>query len=291
VRLRPPATFGILLALGAIALGACGGSDDSGTATGSSTEVTTAQATGSAQAEQRLVLPDPLPDRSVTVPILMYHRIAKVREGEPQLTIDLTVDPDDFARQMQWLADNGFTSITQRELYDALMEDGPLPERPVLITFDDGYRGVATVAAPIMRRHGFIGTAYVITDRIAKDPKVAPTWLTWGQLRALDRRGWDIGSHTVSHADLTDLPPDRALKQLRQSRFALERNLDQPVQWFCYPYGRVDAGVEQLVREAGYVLAVTTQPGDRLSAREPLLLPRVRVAYDTGVRGLAASLG
>lgn len=221
----------------------------------------------------------------------MYHRIAKVRAGEPQLTVDLTVDPADFARQMRWLADNDFTSITQRQLFDALMEGAPLPERPVLITFDDGYRGVATIAAPIMRRHGLTGTAYVITDRISKDPKAAPTWLTWGQIRALERRGWDIGSHTVSHADLTATPPDQVLRQLRQSRFALEKNLGQPVQWFCYPYGRVDPEVERLVRKAGYVLAVTTQPGDRLSAREPLLLPRVRVSYETGVRGLSAALG
>lgn len=91
--------------------------------------------------------------------------------------------------------------------------------------------------------------------------------------------------------DLTATPADQTLRQLRQSRFALERNLGHPVQWFCYPAGRVNPEVERLVRKAGYVLAVTTRPGDRLSAREPLLLPRVRVSYQTGVSGLSAALG
>jgi len=237
-----------------------------------------------------LTLPDPLPTRTVRVPILMYHRIAVLAGDEPAVTVGLTVDPGEFTLQMQWLKDSGFTSITQMQLYDALELGKPLPPKPVLITFDDGYRGIATTAAPIMTRVGMIGTAYVITDRIAQLKKTAPTWLTWPQLRTLEQRGWDIGSHTVSHSEIPHMSTDAAMKTLRGSRFVLEKHLGHPVQWFCYPAGAVNAAAVADVQKAGYVLATTTQSGLDHSAANPLELSRIRIANNTGVRGLAAAL-
>jgi peptidoglycan/xylan/chitin deacetylase (PgdA/CDA1 family) len=249
-----------------------------------------AKASEPAQVLPTLTLPDPLPSRTVEVPILMYHRIAVLRGDEPRITRALTVDPGEFRLQMQWLKEHGFETITQIQLYEALMEGGDLPAKPIMLTFDDGYRGIATIAAPIMKQVGYVGTAYVITDRIARDPTRAPTWMTWSQLRALEQRGWDIGSHTVSHTEIPGLSEADALTTLRASRFALEKHLGHPVQWFCYPAGAVDAKSVEWVRQAGYVLATTTQEGDTHSARDPLRLSRVRVSDSTGVRGLAAAL-
>lgn len=237
-----------------------------------------------------LTLPDPLPTRTVRVPILMYHRIAVLAGDEPAVTVDLTVDPGEFTLQMQWLQDNGYTSITQMQLYRALEEGEPLPDKPVLITFDDGYRGIATIAAPIMTRVDMVGTAYVITDRIANLKKTSPTWLTWSQLRTLEQRGWDIGSHTVAHTELPKMTPEAALKTLRASRSQLEKRLAHPVQWFCYPAGSVDPASVELVKQAGYVLATTTKSGDVHSAANPLQLSRIRITNSTGVRGLADAL-
>ena len=115
-----------------------------------------------------LTLPDPLPSRTVKVPILMYHRIAVLQGDEPRITRALTVDPGEFRLQVQWLKEHGFETITQLQLYNALMEGGELPEKPIMLTFDDGYRGIATIAAPIMTQLGFVGTAYVITDQIGR---------------------------------------------------------------------------------------------------------------------------
>jgi peptidoglycan/xylan/chitin deacetylase (PgdA/CDA1 family) len=238
----------------------------------------------------QLALPDPLPDRTLHVPILMYHRIAVLNGDEPAVTVGLTVDPGEFQLQMAWLHDHGYHTISQLQLFQALEEGKPLPEKPIVLTFDDGYRGIATVAAPIMSQFGFVGTAYVITDRIAESRKTAPTWLTWPQLRILEQRGWDIGSHTVSHTEIPHMSADAAMKTLRQSRFALERHLGHPVQWFCYPAGSVNQASVELVRKAGYVLATTTKEGDTLSARDPLQLERIRVSNSTGVRGLSAAL-
>jgi peptidoglycan/xylan/chitin deacetylase (PgdA/CDA1 family) len=107
-------------------------------------------------------------------------------------------------------------------------------------------------------------------------------------LKQLERAGVTIGSHTVHHSELPGLSDPAALQELIQSRRALEAHLHHPVQWFAYPAGRFDARSEGLVRQAGYVLAVTTQPGARQDARRPFALHRYEVQDTTGVSGLAA---
>ena len=130
-------------------------------------------------------------------------------------------------------------------------------------------------------------TAYVITGRISGSDV---SFLSWAQLKALEKDGVEIGSHTVSHAELPRLTDPAALQELIQSRLALERHLGHPVQWFAYPAGRFDERTETLVHQAGYVLAVTTEPGSAQSAAKPFALHRYEVLDTTGVRGLAAML-
>ncbi len=251
------------------------------------TSAEAAAAPDSTAGDCRLRLPARLPDRTLAVPILMYHRINVVTAETPPESRGLTVHPHDFARQLGWLRDHGYTSITQRELWDALVCGGHLPRRPVLITFDDGYRDVFFRASPVLRRLGFRATAYVVSGRISAGD---PSFLTWPLLRALERRGIEIGSHTVAHRDLTSLPDAALLEDLRSSRRTLERRLGHPVPWLAYPFGRNDARVRRQARRAGYLLAVTTQSGVLASAREPLALPRLRVLDTTGVAGLARML-
>ena len=235
-----------------------------------------------------LVLPSPLPQRSVRVPILMYHRIGPLSVSLPAITRALTVSPRSFTAQMSWLARHGYHAITQEQLFGALEHGAPLPRRPVMITFDDGYRDVLWNAAPVLARLHFAATAYVITGRISGDDS---SFLTWPQLRRLERLGVEIGSHTVHHVELPRLSDTAALAELTASRRALEAYLGHPVQWFAYPAGRENLRVVQLVAQAGYVLAVTTQPSALQSATAPLLLHRYEVLDTTGVRGLAALVG
>jgi len=237
----------------------------------------------------RLALPATLPARTLDVPILMYHRIDVLRPSLPAITRALTVAPADFAAQMRWLHSHGYHAITQLQLFDALERAGPLPAKPVLITFDDGYRDVWLNAAPVMRALGMHGTAYVITNRISgSDPF---DFLSWKQLDDLEREGIEIGSHTVDHAELPSLTDPAALRELIQSRHTLELHLHHPVQWFAYPAGKFDARTEALVRQAGYVLAVTTDPGSTQSAKAPFALHRFEILDTTGVSGLASILG
>jgi peptidoglycan/xylan/chitin deacetylase (PgdA/CDA1 family) len=217
----------------------------------------------------------------------MYHRIGKIGPNLAPITQRLTVTPDDFAAQMRWLKRNGFHAVTQTRAYDALERGAPLPSRPIMITFDDGYRGVWANALPVLMRLHLPATAYVITDRISNGD---PSFLTWKMLRVLERHRVAIGSHTVTHADLTTLSDAQALAELRGSRRTLERQLGRPVPWFAYPAGAFDARVVELVRRAGYRLAVTTQPGAVQSSQTPLELHRFEILDSTRANGLASLL-
>jgi peptidoglycan/xylan/chitin deacetylase (PgdA/CDA1 family) len=235
-----------------------------------------------------LRLPRELPDRRVAVPILMYHRVNVVTPSTPAVSRGLTVHPVDFARQMTWLKRQGYRTITQRELFGALMCGRPLGPRPIMITFDDGYRDNFFKASPVLARLGMRATAYVVSGRISgRDP----SFLTWPLLHALEKRGIEIGSHTVAHHDMTCLSDAQMLEDLTSSRRALERKLGHRVPWLAYPFGAYNERVERLTRQAGYLLAVTTQAGTVQSARQPFALPRLRILDSTGVRGLAALLG
>jgi peptidoglycan/xylan/chitin deacetylase (PgdA/CDA1 family) len=217
----------------------------------------------------------------VDVPILMYHRISTDVVGLP----GLTVAPRQFDAEMEWLHAHGFHALTQEQLYGALEYGIRLPPRPVMITFDDGYRDVLWNAAPILHRLHMPATAYVITGRVGDGD---PSFLTWGELVRLERLGFDIGSHTVHHVELTLVPAATAYEELTASRRALEEHLHRPVPWFAYPAGAVDSRVVALTRAAGYQLAVTTLAGNTQYASAPLLLHRDRVLDTTTVSELAA---
>lgn len=217
----------------------------------------------------------------------MYHRVDALKQSLPGITLRLTVDPSDFAAQMEWLKHHGYHAVTQTEAFNALEHGAPLPAKPIMITFDDGYRDVFGKASAILARLQMPATAYVITGRISGPD---PSFLTWGNLRALEHRGIAIGSHTVTHTDLRLLSAAQILVELRRSRAALEHHLGHLVQWFAYPAGAENARVVRLAREAGYVLAVTTVPGNIQSARDPLTLHRDEILDTTRVSGLAELL-
>jgi peptidoglycan/xylan/chitin deacetylase (PgdA/CDA1 family) len=234
-----------------------------------------------------LRMPDRLPDRELRVPILMYHRVGYNEPWTPAISRRLTVSPEAFARQLRWLKRHGYRTITQKELWDALMCGERLGRKPVMITLDDGYRNVFTEASPIIERLGMKATAYVITERISANS----SFLKWKQLPKLEQRGVEIGSHTISHRALTTLSDEEALRELVVSRRVLERRLDHRIPWLSYPIGYHDARIVRLARRAGYRLATTTIWGDRQSASRPLQLQRFRVLDSTGVSGIAAMVG
>jgi peptidoglycan/xylan/chitin deacetylase (PgdA/CDA1 family) len=232
-----------------------------------------------------LQLPQPLPDRTIELPILMYHRIGPLTPSLPAITKSLTVTPADFQAEVLWLAAHGYHAVSQLQAFEALEYGKPLPSKPVMITFDDGYRDVLWHTAALLHRLRMPATAYIITDRVEG---ADPSFLTWPELGRLEKLGFTIGSHTVHHLDLPSLSPAAAWAELADSKRTLEQHLGHPVQWFAYPAGRENPAVVALALKAGYVMAVTTQPGSLQSARDPLTLHRYEVLDTTGVAGVAA---
>ncbi|MDT8904046.1 polysaccharide deacetylase family protein [Anaeroselena agilis] len=203
------------------------------------------------------------------VPILSYHKVGDTEEA-------YSVAPADFERQMAYLADKGYTAITMADLFGRLTAGKPLPARPVVITFDDGYADNYYTALPIMAKYGMRATVFVVTDFLGERP-----YLTWDEVKALRAAGTEIGSHSLAHRALPELPADERLRDVAASKEGLEWRLDAPVRFFAYPFGRYDAASEEALQAVGYRAAVSTRlglnnPGDDLYALKRINIPRSR---------------
>jgi peptidoglycan/xylan/chitin deacetylase (PgdA/CDA1 family) len=216
------------------------------------------------------------------VPILMYHVIQAPTASTP--LPGLYVVPSVFAAQMRWLAHHHFHAVTLQEAYD-YWHGGPLPSRPVVISFDDGFRNQYTKALPILAHHHWPGTLNLALSHFAQ-----PGWgLGPRMIKAMIRNGWEIDSHTMTHVSLPGLLPDQLSYQVAHSRVVLQKRFDVPVNFFCYPAGAFNSTVIAAVRHAGYQGATSTQPG---FARwdEPWTLNRIRMTNSTRPRDLATLL-
>jgi peptidoglycan/xylan/chitin deacetylase (PgdA/CDA1 family) len=212
-------------------------------------------------------------DRFVRVPVLMYHRVTAAHLVSTTEQ-EFTVRPADFAAQMDWLQQNGYTPIREAQLLRAIVDGASLPAHPVLITFDDGYVDAvhAILHTLITRTRHFPATFFVITGRIGRGQ-----FVSWRDLRVLTRNGMDIGSHTVWHTHLAQVGPAAQRFEVTHSARTLARGLGHPIYWFSYPFGSVDPSATAAVRAAGYLLAYTTQTGTWLSTGQHLTLPRLLV--------------
>jgi peptidoglycan/xylan/chitin deacetylase (PgdA/CDA1 family) len=222
------------------------------------------------------------PDSATPVPILMYHVIAEAPPGAPYP--DLYVSESDFAGQMRWLARHGYTAVTQRDLWNHWHRGSTLPPKPIVISFDDGYRSVAEAALPQMQKRSWPG----VLNLTVKNLRVSGG-LSQYRVRMLIAAGWELASHTLTHPDLTSLDEPALRREVTRSRAILRSRFGVPVDFFCYPAGRYDSSVIRAVRRAGYLGATTTVEG-LARPGEPYELRRVRVGGSDGVEGLAEKL-
>jgi peptidoglycan/xylan/chitin deacetylase (PgdA/CDA1 family) len=210
----------------------------------------------------------------------MYHRVA--REGSPALK-RYRVAPAAFAEQIRFLRENGYYAITLEEWDEASAGRRPLRGRPVLITFDDGYRDFLTDAWPALRACSFTATVFLPAAYIGKtadwdkafgDP---PPLLAPEEIRALREEGVSFGSHGLSHLPLAGLSPEKIVEEAARSRIAIREIVGEPVSSIAYPHGDQDPIVRHLIGACGYTFGLTCE---RRSARysDPLLaLPRIEV--------------
>ncbi len=218
--------------------------------------------------------------------VLMYHMIREHIEGAK--FNKLRVKPVEFEKQVAWMKVQGFNFVTMQELQDNW---GKHPEKTVAITFDDGYLDNLENAYPILEKYQAKATIYVVVDRhdrdwstykkahhnsgeLAKEPK-----LNDEQVKFLAQSGWvEIGSHTLTHANLDKLSDEECLKELVESKQQLEQLIQQPVNSFAYPFGIYSARDVELARQAGYHNAVTTQEGIDSVDPDFMQLQRIKVS-------------
>lgn len=179
----------------------------------------------------------------ITVPILLYHHVSD--------TIDTqyNVHPDRFAEQMKWLFDRGYSTISVADLARVIRDGGALPARPVILTFDDGYRDVYENAYPILQRYGFFATFYIIGETVNTRGN-----LSTNELLELIAGGWEIGSHSMSHTNLKE--DNNWDYEIYNSKVFLEEKLGIEILTFAYPYGAANTAIMDYTYDSGYSAAV-----------------------------------
>jgi peptidoglycan/xylan/chitin deacetylase (PgdA/CDA1 family) len=182
------------------------------------------------------------------VPVLMYHSIA-VEEGNP-----IRMPVEQFDAEMKYIKDQGYTTLTMKELYSYFENQVAVPEKSIVITLDDGYSDNYTAAFPVLKKYGLKATVFMVTSTI----DVNPNCLTSAQIKEMDKAGIQIESHTVTHRDLDSLSYSEQLAELKDSKAALEQLLGRTVDYVAYPTGKYNDDTVKAVAEAGYKMAFTT---------------------------------
>jgi peptidoglycan/xylan/chitin deacetylase (PgdA/CDA1 family) len=243
-------------------------------------EATTGQAKGQSDPLVRNATPQPdWKPYTGPVPILEYHVLGAAPADAPYP--ELYVTRPDFHRQMGWLDQHGYEAVTLEAVEDAWYRDGTLPAKPVVISFDDGYRPQFTFALPELRKHGWPGLLNL---------KAEGSDLYTSNVEAMIAAGWELAAHTINHLDLTTLDAARLEEEVAGSREILRHEYGVPVANFCYPAGQFDDTVIAAVKAAGYTGATTEIPGYATRA-SPDELARFEILGSTGVSGLVDDLG
>ncbi|EUJ46958.1 polysaccharide deacetylase family protein [Listeria riparia] len=243
----------------------------------------------SACAQERQVQPRPVPHKQVVqepqkkepaiiptgtdvnpetlqIPVLMYHSINE------NVKNNLITPPQEFDAQMKWLAENGYHPLFLSELDTLLLTGKNMPEKPIVITFDDGYLDNYTNAYPILKKYRLKANIFVITDKIAKKNHFDEV-----ALKKMSDNGIEMQSHTVHHQELNTLSYNQQLTELKESKAVLQQLTGKTVNSICYPVGRYNEDTKRAAKAAGYTMGFTTQPGRANEKAGMYTLPRIRM--------------
>ena len=232
------------------------------------------------------------------IPILMYHSISDLDESARRPYYRIATNARIFQAQLQFLRADGYQSIGLQEAVNVMEGAVPGPEKPVVLTFDDGYQDFHTAAFPILTRFGYSATVFLPTAYIGDTPRAfnGLECLTWSQARELQAAGVEFGSHTVSHPQLRTLRADGIRDELRGSKQTIEEKLGRPVRSFSCPYAfpETDRQFKQTLRatleEAGYQNGVSTILGSAGRRSDRFFLERLPVNSGDEARFFRAKL-
>ena len=218
--------------------------------------------------KQTMINTEKPPEKAVVfsggIPVLMYHSVAEEANNDAVISVAR------FKEHMLYLKQNEYHPVSLDQLYDYLMGTSGLPAKPVVLTFDDGYRDTYEVVMPILKQYGFKSVLFIPAGDTGQR-------LTWQEIREMKAAGMEIASHSFHHRDLAGLSRSEQVAEVVKSKEMLDRMLEQNTRYFCYPNSSYDAETLRALRENGFVMAVTTNPGWAKPGDHMLELQRVWV--------------
>lgn len=211
-------------------------------------------------------------------PVLLYH---SVQQDPSSWICAFTVSPATLARHLGLLVASGRTPVTVSQLRDGLAGRRGLPERPVVVTIDDGFADTLTAAAPILRQHAVCSTVYVTTGFVTGTSPGGDRMLDWSQVAELRAQGHEIGAHSVTHPQLDTLTRRAAWHEIRDGKNILEDRLGEQVRTFAYPHGYSSPVVRRLTRQAGFESACSVKNALSFPADPQLAVSRLMLTART----------
>jgi peptidoglycan/xylan/chitin deacetylase (PgdA/CDA1 family) len=236
--------------------------------------------------------PWPTPDaqgnrREVKAPIFMYHHVGPLPAAPDEMRVGLTVLPDEFEKQLQFLQAHGYHSIDFYQLYYAITLGWELPAKPAIFTFDDAYDDVYTFAFPLMKKYGFTGTVFVPTQFIDEG---RAEYMNWAELEEMAAAGWRLEPHTKTHESVANRNRDWLIYQILGSMETLRFHIGYQPRFFAYPYGAYDQKAIDVLKEIGFWGSVTTDSSWYHNLKEAYIWGRVRVAGQFVIKDFATVL-
>jgi peptidoglycan/xylan/chitin deacetylase (PgdA/CDA1 family) len=216
------------------------------------------------------------------VPILMYHGISVPPAGAP--SPELFVSTRDFTDQVDALQEDGYEAVTMDQVWAAWHSGGPLPAKPIVLSFDDGYENQYLHAVPVLKQIGWPGVLNLKVDSLTDGE------MSDAMVKEMLKDGWEVDSHTVDHLDVTSLDGENLRYEVAESRKMLQKRFNVPVNFFCYPAGRYDPQSIAALRKAGYLGAMAEDNGAAAPTVNAFKLRRLRITNDDGVDGMDAKL-
>ncbi len=215
-------------------------------------------------------------------PILMYHKVGQPVTCPQDRFVNISARA--FRRHIELLVRLGYQARTFAEVGEALARGHTLPRRTVAITFDDGYRCIEEIAAPVLAEYGLPATIFAVSGCVGttngwdvQNAKPVVPLMDWAGLRRLSNTGWEISNHTHSHPHLDQMDDADAIIEIEKCNHEIEAALGVKARSFCYPYGHLNARTPKLVCASGLRIACTMRSGLAQSRNDPLLQPRVKV--------------
>jgi peptidoglycan/xylan/chitin deacetylase (PgdA/CDA1 family) len=232
-----------------------------------------------------------------SIPILMYHSISQPAGSADPSFKALCISPALFTAQVEYLYHSKYTFITVNQLTHAIKGESPFPDRPVVLTFDDGYADFYHHALPVLSHYRLAATLYIVTGFVGRTSlwlrskrETGHPILTWNQIAEISNSGIECGGHTQSHPKLDALPLAIARNEIKCSKDLLEQHLSREVTSFAYPYGYYTSSVRRLVKEVGFTSACAIKNCMSSDKTDLFTLERLAITPDMDISAFDALL-